>query len=119
MASTSQTVLNGPVWLFKVIISLTYSLDLIMVLHFSVTLVALDKVFLKKRSDKLKEWTEDERQVTWTDFAKCTSFPASTQALDPTEGSTVFYSFEFPNQVYGSADVCCTPAPRVRYMHGG
>jgi hypothetical protein len=76
----------------------------------------IDKVFLKKRSDKLKEWTEDERQVTWTDFAKCTSFPASTQALDPTEGSTVFYSFEFPNQVYGSADVCCTPALRVRYM---
>jgi hypothetical protein len=45
-------VLNGPVWLLKVIISLTYSLDLIMMLHFSVTLVALDKVFLKKRSDK-------------------------------------------------------------------
>lgn len=78
----------------------------------------VEKVFMEERSSELEEWTEEEKKVKWRDYTRCISFPAAKTRNDPDTGSTVYYAFEFPSQVFGSADVCCSPALKLRFSPG-
>ena len=55
----------------------------------------------------LASLAEEEKTVTWRDLMRCTSFARIQDNYE--SPNFVFYNFQYPNQVFGDADVCCSP----------
>jgi len=69
----------------------------------------VDKVFGTERSSFLKDWTEEEKAVTWNDMMKCTFIAQTREGIVET-GSEIHYYFQYPKQIFGDVQVCCSPA---------
>ena len=70
------------------------------------------KVFTNQRIPISFFWSTDEA-VTIHDIVECLSF-RTTRVGDQTSGSGVEYIFQFPEQVFGGAEVCCSSCLEMR-----
>lgn len=76
-------------------------------------LALVDKVFAVPRPPTLDDWNEVD-SVNYQDMMDCISFVAQ-EDLDDETRTAVQFVFDYPGQVYGCEDVCCSPCFRLRF----
>jgi hypothetical protein len=72
------------------------------------------QIFKNKRGPAPFLWSGEE-MVTWHDMMDCFSFK-TTREGDQASGSGAEYHFQFPRQVFGHGEVCCSPCLEIKTL---